>query len=123
MKNMKKPRLLIMPASLLFFTRLDLICSTFWPYAQLFKLKMKLFWQKKNIQLTRKRFIIQPKRMIFLYNIKFLKAYDLLLLFLHEKHFFGMRMAHTERFYVHKLRPKIAIFRVLINFFFKSTGL
>ena len=47
--------------------------------AQLFSLEMTLFLTK-NITQNRKRFITQPKHMIFWYNKQFLKADDLLFL-------------------------------------------
>ena len=61
----------------------------------------------------------------------FLKAYDLAFVnyFLHKNLFFSffffLQVAHhTEPFSVHKLGPKIAIFRGFTNiFFFRTTGL
>ena len=60
--------------------------------------------------------------MIFWYNKKFLKADDLLLLFLQKKLFF-IWFSHADLFVV-QIEPEIAIFRGFTNFFFfRTTGL
>ena len=76
---------------------------------------MTLFWQK-NITQDRKWFITQSKHMIFWLNKKFLKADNLLLLFLQKKLFFILSVAHTDLFFV-QIGPKKQFLWDFTNFF------
>ena len=72
-------------------------------------------FQQKSITQYRKRFITQAKRMIFL------KAQDLLLLFLKKKCFFVVGIAHGDLIFA-QVEPKNSNFQRFQQNSFRSTG-
>ena len=55
--------------------------------------------------------------MIYWWNKKFWKVYNLLLSFLQKIFLFVLGVAHTDPFFLHKLGPKMAILEVLATIF------